>query len=80
MDLMNRVFQSYVDSFVIVLIDNLKNEGEHIDYLRVVLEVVKENQLCFKNRKCEFWLRSVAFLGHIISSEGVKLNPRKSSW
>ena len=45
--------------------------------LRVVLQVLKENQLFSKYRKCDFWLRSVAFLGHIISSEGVEVDPRK---
>ena len=77
MDLMNRVFQSYLDSFFIVFIDNIlvyhKNEGEHMNHLRVVLQVLKENQLFFKYSKCEFWLRLVAFLGYIISSEGVEI-------
>ena len=48
-----------------------------MDHLRVVLQVIKENQLFTKYRKCEFWLRSVAFLGHIISSKGVEFDPRK---
>ena len=46
-------------------------------HLRVVLQVLKENQLFAKYRKCEFWLRSVVFLGHVISSEGVEVDPRK---
>ena len=58
MDLMNRVFRSYLDSFVIVFIYNilayLKNEGEHMDHLRVVLQVLKENQRFAKYIKCEF--------------------------
>ena len=61
MDLMNRVFQSYLDSFVIVFIDDIlvysKNEGEHIDHFSMVLQVLKENQLFSMYRKCEFWLR-----------------------
>ena len=48
-----------------------KNEGEHMYHLRVVLKVLKENQLFSKYSKCESWLSSVSFLGHIISSEGV---------
>ena len=80
-DLMKRVFQNYLDSFVIVFIDDIlvytKNEGDHMNHLRVVLQVLKENQLFAKYRKCEFWLRSVAFLGHIIFSEGVEVDPRK---
>ena len=71
-----------MDSFVIVFIDDiwvyLKNEGYHLNHLRVVLQVLKENQLFAKYRKCEFWLRSVAFLGHIISSKGVDVEPRKT--
>ena len=54
-----------------------KNEGEHMEHLRVVLQVLKENQLFAKYGKCEFWWRSVAFLGHIISSDGVKVDSRK---
>ena len=48
-----------------------------MNHLRVVLQVLKENQLFAKYRKCEFWLRSVAFLGHIILSEEVEVDPRE---
>ena len=72
MDLMNRVFRSYLDSFVIVFIDDIlvysKNEGEYIDRLREVLQVLKEHKLFAKYSKCEFKLRSVVFLRQIISS------------
>ena len=82
LDLMNRVFRNYLDSFVIVFIDDIliysKNEGDHMNHLRVVLQVLKEHQLFAKYSKCEFWLRSVTFLGHIISSEGVEVDPRKA--
>ena len=82
MDLMNRVFRFYLDSFVIVfIVDNLvysKIKGNLMDHLWVVLQVLKENKLFAKYSKCKFWLRSVAFLGHIISSEGVEVDPRKS--
>ena len=82
MDLMNRVFQSYLDSFVIVFIDGIlvysRNKDDHMNHLRVVLDVLKEHQLFAKYSKCEFWLRSVTFLGHIISSEGVEVDPRKT--
>ena len=81
MDLTNRVFLNYLDSFVIVLIDDIvvhsKNEGDHMGHLRVVLQTLKEHQLYAKYSKCEFWLRSVNFLGHIISSEGVEVDPWK---
>ena len=82
MDLMKRVFQNYLDSFVIVFIDDIlvysKNVGDHMNHLRLVLQVLKEHQLFAKYSKCEFWLRSVKFLGHIISSEGVKVDPKKT--
>ncbi|WP_353802572.1 reverse transcriptase domain-containing protein, partial [Acinetobacter baumannii] len=82
MDLMNRVFQSYLDSFGNIFIEdilvNSKNKGEHMDHLRVVLQVFTKNQLFSKHRKCEFRLRSVEFLGHIIFSEGVEVDPRKT--
>ena len=64
MDLMNSVFQSYLDSFVIFFIDDImvypKNKGDQMNHLRVVLQVLKENQLFSKYSKCEFWLRSMA--------------------
>ena len=84
MDLMNRMFQNYLDSFVIVFIDDIlvysKNDGEHMDHLRVVLQVFKEHQLFAKHSKCEFWLRLVVFLGYIISSNGIEVDPKKLKW
>ena len=82
MDLMNSVFQSYLDLFVIVFIDDIlvysKNEDDHMAHLRIVLQTLKEHQLYAKYSKYEFWLRSVTFLGNIISSEGVEVDPRKT--
>ena len=81
MDLMNRVFQNYLDSFVIVFIDYIlvyyKSENEHMGYSRVVLQVLKEHKIFSKYSKCEFWLRSIAFLGHIMSSEGIEVDQKK---
>ena len=81
MDFMNRVFQSYLDSFVIFFIDDIlvypKNESEHMNHFRVVLQVLKENQLFSKYSKCEFFLTLVAFIDHIISSKGVEVDPNK---
>ena len=61
MDFMNRVFWNFLDSFVIVFIDDIlvytKSEDEHMDYLGVVVQVLKEHQLFAKYSKCEFWLR-----------------------
>ena len=82
MDLMNRVFRNFLDSFVIVFIDDIliysKSEDDHMNHLRIVLQVLKDHQLYAKFSKCEFWLRSVAFLGHIVSSEGIEVDPKKT--
>ncbi|WMV41428.1 hypothetical protein MTR67_034813 [Solanum verrucosum] len=73
MDFMNRVFRNFLDSFVIVYIDDIliysKSEDDHMNHLRKVLQVLKDHQVYVKFSKCEFWLRSPAFLGHIVSSE-----------
>ena len=77
MDLMNRVFQNYLNALMIVFIDDIlvysESEGDHMGYLRVVLQVLKEHQLFAMYSKYEFWLKLVAFLYHIISSEGVEV-------
>ncbi|KAL4037832.1 hypothetical protein IC575_001432 [Cucumis melo] len=81
MDLMNRVFKDFLDSFVIVFIDDiliyLKTEAEHEEHLHQVLETLRANKLYAKFSKCEFWLRKVTFLGHVVSSEGVSVDPAK---
>ena len=81
MDLMNRMFRNYLDLLVIVFIKDIlvcsKNEGNHMNHLRVVLQVLKDHKLFAKYSKCEFWLRSLTFLSHVISSEGVEFNPMK---
>ncbi|XP_061357447.1 uncharacterized protein LOC133301768, partial [Gastrolobium bilobum] len=81
MDYMNRIFQPYLDQFVIVFIDDIliysKTEEEHVGHLRTVLQVLKEKKLYAKPSKCEFWLKSVKFLGHVISAEGVAVDPNK---
>ena len=81
MDLKNRVFRSYVDQFVMVFIDDIlvysKDRKDHDTHLRVVLETLRKEQLYAKLRKCEFWLREVSFLGHIVSEEGIRADPNK---
>ncbi|KAH0757840.1 hypothetical protein KY290_021333 [Solanum tuberosum] len=81
MDLMNRVFKQYLYLFVIVFIDDIiiysRNEEEHASHLRVVLQTLKDHQLFAKFNKCEFWLQSVAFLGHIVTSEGIRVDSQK---
>ena len=81
MDLMNRVFQSYLDRFFIVFIDDILvysgSSKEHSEHLRIVLQTLRERQLYAKLSKCQFWLDRVAFLGHVISVEGVSVDPQK---
>ena len=68
MALMNNIFSSYLDQFVVVFIDDIlvysKDEDQHAEHLRVVLQTLKEHKLYAKFTKCEFWLRKVSFLGH----------------
>jgi hypothetical protein len=81
MYLMNKVFMEYLDKFMVVFIDNIlifpKNEEEHDKHLRLVLQTLRDNQLYAKLNKCEFWLKEVAFLGHIISEGGISVDPSK---
>ena len=81
MDLMNRIFQPYLDQFVIVFIDDILiysgNKEDHDENLRVVLQILRENQLYAKFSKSQFWLDIVAFLGHVILVEGVYVDPQK---
>jgi hypothetical protein len=77
-----------LDKFVVVFINDIlifsKNEEEHDEHLHLVLQKLRENQLYGKLSKCEFWLKEVSFLGHIISEGGISVDPTKvksvSSW
>nr|CAH65910.1 OSIGBa0102O13.1 [Oryza sativa] len=79
MNLMNKVFMEYLDKFVVVFIDDIliysKTKEEHEEHLRLALEKLREHQLYAKFSKCEFWLSEVKFLGHVISSGGVAVDP-----
>ena len=81
MDLMNRVFKKYLDKCVIVFIDDIliysKTPDEHAEHLRLALEILRKERLYAKFTKCEFWLDKVQFLGHIVSSEGISVDPAK---
>ncbi|KAG8474874.1 hypothetical protein CXB51_031596 [Gossypium anomalum] len=81
MDLMNRVFQPFLDRFVVIFIDDIliysETEAKHDEHLHIVLQVLREKELYAKFSKCEFWLREVTFLGHVVSAEGIKVDPRK---
>nr|GEY26366.1 putative reverse transcriptase domain-containing protein [Tanacetum cinerariifolium] len=79
MDLMNRVRKPYLDNFVIVFIDDIliysKNKEDHEKHLKIILELLKNEKLYAKFSKCDFWLKSVQFLGHMIDSNGVHVDP-----
>nr|GEV41394.1 hypothetical protein [Tanacetum cinerariifolium] len=81
MDLMNRVCRTYLDKFVIVFIDDIlvysKTWEEHEVHLGLVLELLKKEKLYAKFSKCEFWLRKVQFLGHVINGDGILVDPSK---
>ncbi|GJX64318.1 putative reverse transcriptase domain-containing protein [Tanacetum coccineum] len=81
-DLMNRVCNPYLDKFVIVFIDDiliyLKNKKEHEEHLRTILELLKKEELYAKFSKCEFWIPKVQFLGHMINSESIHVDPAKT--
>ncbi|GJS53905.1 putative reverse transcriptase domain-containing protein [Tanacetum coccineum] len=81
MDLMNRVCKPYLDKFVIVFIDDIlvysKDEEEHGKHLKIVLELLKKERLYAKFLKCDFWLDSRQFLGHVIDRNGVHVDPAK---
>nr|CAD1838176.1 unnamed protein product [Ananas comosus var. bracteatus] len=78
---MNRVFKPFLDRFVVIFIDDIliysRSDTEHEEYLRIVLQLLREKKLYAKLKKCEFWLREVAFLGHVISAVGVAVEPKK---
>ncbi|KAL4291968.1 hypothetical protein GQ457_14G013250 [Hibiscus cannabinus] len=81
MDMMNRVFQSYLDQFVVVSIDDIliysKTEADHEEHLRTVLQTLREHRLFVKLIKCECCLREVVFLGHIASTDGIWVDLKK---
>nr|GEZ54468.1 putative reverse transcriptase domain-containing protein [Tanacetum cinerariifolium] len=81
MDLTNRVCKLYLDKFMIMFIDDIliysKNKEEHEEHLTTILELLKKEQLYAKLSKYDFWLESVQFLGHVIDSEGVHVDPEK---
>ncbi|GJU61425.1 putative reverse transcriptase domain-containing protein [Tanacetum coccineum] len=81
MDLMNRVCKPYLDKFEIVFIDDILiyscNKEEHEDHLRIILELLKKEKLYAKFSKCDFWISTVQFLGHVIDCRGIHVDPAK---
>nr|GEW31559.1 putative reverse transcriptase domain-containing protein [Tanacetum cinerariifolium] len=80
-DLMNRVCKPYLDKFVIIFIDDIlvysKSKDEHEVHLRLVLELLKKEELYARFSKCEFWLQEVQFLGHVVNQSGIHVDPSK---
>ncbi|XP_019196120.1 PREDICTED: uncharacterized protein LOC109190020 [Ipomoea nil] len=78
---MNRVFRPYLDDFVIVFIDDIlvysRDREKHERHLHITLQTLREKQLYAKISKCKFWKDSVAFLGHVITKEGIMVDPTK---
>ena len=81
LDLMNRVFHPYLDRFVIVFIDDIlvysRAELEYERHLGLVLQTLRQYQLYAKFSECEFWLSRVGFLGHVVSADGIYVDPHK---
>jgi hypothetical protein len=81
MDLMNLVCKPYLDKFVIAFIDDIltysKSKKEHEEHLRLTLELLSKENIHAKFSKCEFWLREVQFLGHVIDIGGIHVDPTK---
>ena len=81
MNMMTKVFMEFLDKCVVVFINDIlvysKNEEEHKEHLCLVLGKLREHQLYAKFSKCEFWLKEVGFLGHVISGEGIAVDPTK---
>jgi hypothetical protein len=79
MYLMNFVFRPELDKFVVVFIDDIlvysQSTDEHEEHLRVVLQQLQDYRLYAKFTKCEFWINEVPFLGHVISLEGIVVDP-----
>ena len=81
MDFMHRVFQPYLDQFVVIFVHDIlicsQSKEDHEDHLRIILQALREHQLYAKFSKYEFWLTEVRFLGHIVSVLGVSVDPEK---
>ena len=80
-DLMSRVFREFLNKFVVFFVDGIlifsRSEEEHALHLRKVLETLRAHQLKAKFSKCHFWRKEVRFLGHVVSKEGIAVDPTK---
>ena len=78
MDLMNKILKNYLDKLVIIFIDDIliysKDEDQHANHLRIVLQTLKDKMLYTKFKKCEFWLDNLVLFGHIINRDGISVD------
>ena len=78
MNLMNRVFKEHLDKFIVIFIDDIfiysRSREEHEEQLRMILQILKEQQLYAKFSKYKFWLDKVYFLTHVVSAEGITVD------
>ena len=81
MDMMNRIYQPYLDHFLVVFVDDIliysKSQEEHGHHLHLALQTLREHQLYAKLEKCNFWMQEIQFLGHMVSKEGISVDPTK---
>lgn len=81
MTLMHDIFRPYLDDFIVIYLDDIlvfsKTKEDHIQHLRTVLEVLRKHQLYAKLSKCDFLKTEVDFLGHVVTPEGIKMDPKK---
>jgi len=81
MDLMNHVFAPYLDQFIMVCTNDIliycKTKEEHAELLRIVLQTLRHEKLYAKLSKCSFWIDHVSFIGHIVSGDGISVDPAK---
>lgn len=83
MSLMNQVFYDYVDDFIIIYLDDIlvysRNDQQHLAHLEKVLQRLQNHQLYVKMSKCAFFLSSIQFLGHVVSGNGISVDPSKTA-
>ena len=81
MCLMNSIISSYLDKFVVIFIDDiliyLKNKQEHEEHIKIILQVLREQQLYAKFSKCDFFKDGIQYLGHVVSKDGISVDPDK---
>ena len=81
MDYMNKIFRPFLDKFVVVFIDDIliysRTQEGHAEHLKTILSILREKQLYAKRSKCEFWMTSIQFLGHMILAQDISVDPSK---